>query len=156
MKGAAMICVNMKHAFAHHPFFVSSADAAHPMALLFELVFFSPLRVRARNNASTNHGKPAVVATARLGALTSPDVIKAKATDAPVTPPPAKGAVVPAKKPQKTPEKVELKTEPTVEKPAKVAEPTPSVRKPKVPGPALQKPKPDKPKCGQPHEPACH
>jgi hypothetical protein len=30
------------------------------------------------------------------------------------------------------------------------------VSKPKVPGPALQKPKPDKPKCGQPHEPACH
>ena len=116
-------------------------------------------RVASMNTASfasTNHGKPAVAATARPGALTSPDVIKAKATDAPVTPPPAKGAVVPAKKPQKTPEKVELKTEPTVEKPAKVAEPTPSVRKPKVPGPALQKPKPDKPKCGEPHEPACH
>ena len=116
-------------------------------------------RVASMNTASfasTNHGKPAVAATARPGALTSPDVIKAKATDAPVTPPPAKGAVVPAKKPQKTPEKVELKTEPTVDKPAKVAEPTPSVRKPKVPGPALQKPKPDKPKCGEPHEPACH
>ena len=27
-----MICVNMKHAFAHHPFFVSSAHAAHHMA----------------------------------------------------------------------------------------------------------------------------
>jgi hypothetical protein len=126
--------------------------------------------------ASTNHGKPAVAATARPGALTSPDVIKANATDAPVTPPPAKAAVVPAKKPLKTepkeakpavekPAKVAEPTPnvsepkvsgPTVDKPAKVAQPTPSVRKPKAPGPAPQKPKPDKPKCGQPHEPACH
>jgi hypothetical protein len=127
--------------------------------------------------ASTNHGKPAVAATARPGALTSPDVIKANATDAPVTPPPAKAAVVPAKKPLKTEPKAEAKpavekpakvaeptpnvsepkvSGPTVDKPAKVAQPTPSVRKPKAPGPALQKPKPDKPKCGQPHEPACH
>ncbi|MGO9237037.1 MAG: hypothetical protein ACLP4V_24305 [Methylocella sp.] len=127
--------------------------------------------------ASTNHGKPAVAATARPGAVTSPDVIKANATDAPVTPPPAKAAVVPAKKPLKTEPKAEAKpavekpakvaeptpnvskpkvSGPTVDKPAKVAEPTPSVRKPKVPGPALQKPKPDKPKCGEPHEPACH
>jgi len=40
-----MICVNMKHAFAHHPFFVSSADAAHPMALALRIsVLQSPSR----------------------------------------------------------------------------------------------------------------
>jgi hypothetical protein len=118
--------------------------------------------MNAASFASTNHGKPAVAATARPGALTSPDVIKANATDAPVSPPRAKGTVVPAKKLQKTPEKVDLKAEPKAEpkpvvvKPAKVVKPIPSVSKPKLPPPALQKPKPEKPKCGEPHEPACH
>jgi hypothetical protein len=98
-------------------------------------------RVASRTDSafvSTNHGKPAVAATAKPGELTGPAVVPAKAAGGPIT----EQAKPEEKKPEAKPEEKKPEAKPEEKKP----EAKPEEKKPEA--------KPER-ECGHPGQPAC-